>query len=199
MRNAVVLVCAVLVAAKVQGEVVNETATVANPGNAAEPSGECIPGGYGPCCECGAVDYSCQIGKYEVTAGQYTRFLNAAAATDTYGRYSMEMTDPWCGCNVQRGGSPGTYSYSVAGDWAERPVNFVSWGDAARFCNWLHNGQPVGPQDLGTTEDGSYYLNGATSNAALMAVVREEDATWVIPVGLRWAALDRITGRIAQR
>ena len=32
------------------------------------------------------------------------------------------------------------------------------------FINWLNNGQPVGPQDSQTTEDGSYTLNGATSN-----------------------------------
>jgi len=71
-------------------------------------------------------------------------------------------------------------------------VNFVSWGDAARFCNWLHNGQPTGQltgdpaQDAGLTEDGSYYLNGATGNAALMAIVREPDATWVIPSEDEW-------------
>ena len=49
---------------------------------------------------------------------------------------------------------------------SNRPVNYVSWGDACRFANWLHNGQPTGAQDLATTEDGAYYLNGATSDAA---------------------------------
>jgi formylglycine-generating enzyme required for sulfatase activity len=74
----------------------------------------------------------------------------------------------------------------VDADWVNRPVNEVSWGDAARFCNWLHNGQPTGSQDLTTTEDGSYYLNGAISDEALMAVVREPDATWVIPSQDEW-------------
>jgi hypothetical protein len=31
----------------------------------------------------GAVNYDYQIGKYDVTIGQYTAFLNAVAATDT--------------------------------------------------------------------------------------------------------------------
>ncbi|MHC5110450.1 MAG: hypothetical protein ACYTHJ_11290, partial [Planctomycetota bacterium] len=28
-----------------------------------------------------------------------------------------------------------------------KPVNFVSFFDAMRFVNWLHNGQPSGAQD----------------------------------------------------
>jgi sulfatase modifying factor 1 len=67
-------------------------------------------------------------------------------------------------------------------------VNYVSWADAARFANWLHNGQPTGAQDLTTTEDGSYFLNGIHENAdgQLEDVVREPDATWVIPTDNEW-------------
>ena len=39
----------------------------------------------------GAVGYAYSIGKYEVTVGQYTAFLNAVAATDTYGLYDSQM------------------------------------------------------------------------------------------------------------
>ena len=42
----------------------------------------------------------------------------------------------------------------------------MSWYDALRFCNWLHNGRPAGAQDNTTTEDGAYTLTGATSDAA---------------------------------
>lgn len=38
------------------------------------------------------------------------------------------------------------------------PIAYVSWFDAARFVNWLHNGQ-----GSGSTETGVYSLNGATS------------------------------------
>ena len=45
---------------------------VGNVGNAADP-----PPAYG------AVSYAYNIGKYDVTAGQYTAFLNAVAKTGT--------------------------------------------------------------------------------------------------------------------
>ncbi len=165
--------------------VVIETVTVGNPGNAGELSGEGA-GGWGPDRICGAVDYVYDIGTYEVTAGQYTAFLNAVAATDTYGLYNTSMWASSYGCKIERGGSSGSYAYGVAADWADRPVNYVSWGDAARFANWLHNGQPTGAQDLSTTEDGSYFLNGAMTNAELLAITREPDATWVIPSEDEW-------------
>ncbi|UCC29216.1 MAG: SUMF1/EgtB/PvdO family nonheme iron enzyme [Phycisphaerales bacterium] len=164
----------------VRAGVVIETVTVRNPGNSGELSGACVPGGEGPCRECGAVDYVYNLGKFQVTAGQYSEFLNAVAATDPHGLYNIDMWGIEAGCKIQRTGSSGSYSYSVAPDWADRPVNYVSWADAARFCNWLHNGRPDGAQDLTTTEDGSYYLG------PLMAVAREPDATWVIPSEDEW-------------
>ena len=59
-----------------------ETVHVGNPGNAGDRNGY------------GAVDYEYNIGKYEVTTGQYCEFLNAVAATDTYGVYNTLMGDP---------------------------------------------------------------------------------------------------------
>jgi len=167
--------------------VVIDTITAGNPGNA----NDTLSDGYG------GVAYTYNIGKYEVTAGQYTAFLNAVAAMDTYGLYSASMDSSAAGCQITQHGSSGSYWYdfsggtvevpgSTAADWADRPVNYVSWGDAARFANWLHNGQPRGAQDLTTTEDGSYYLDGATSSAELLAITREPDATWVIPSEDEW-------------
>ena len=176
---AVVLMLACLPSAK--AVVVIDTVPVGNPGNANDTHGD----GYG------GVAYTYNIGKYEVTAGQYTEFLNAAAVTDTYGLYSLSMADTTpgtygSGCNIVRSGVSGSYTYSVAANWANRPVNSITWDDAARFANWMHNGQPTGAQDLTTTEDGSYYLNGATTDEELMLVVRKPDATWVIPTEDEW-------------
>ena len=153
-----------------------------NPGNVGEWSGISY-GGEGPNGICGAVAYTFKIGKFEVTAGQYTTFLNAVAKTDTYGLYSTQMDTAVASmaCNIKRTGSSGNYTYSVASDWANRPVDNVSWGDAARFVNWLTNGRPTGVQNLATTEDGSYYLNGAIDDAGLMAVTRKANARYVIP------------------
>jgi sulfatase modifying factor 1 len=157
-----------------------EFVTVGDPGNTADT--RFVTPGYG------RVDYTYQIGKYDVTTGQYCEFLNAVAVTDTYGLYnpSMDTANDQFGCNIKRGGAPGSYSYSVATKWADRPVNFVSWGDAARFCNWLTNDQPSGLQALDTTEDGAYYLNGAASREELMTVTRKANAKYVIPTEDEW-------------
>jgi len=162
-----------------------ETVPVGNPGNAGELSGAGA-GGSSDDRICGAVGYSYNIGKYEVTAGQYTAFLNAVAATDTHQLYNPYMASSPYGCQIQQIGSPGSYTYSVAPDYADRPVNLVSWGDAARFANWLHNGQPTGAESLATTEDGAYYLNGATTDSALIAVSRETDWKWAITSEDEW-------------
>ncbi len=57
-------------------------------------------------------------------------------------------------------GSSGSYTYSVI-DSPIKPITYVSWGDAVRFTNWLYNGQPTGAEGNGTTETGSYTLNGS--------------------------------------
>lgn len=127
----------------------------------------------------GSVAYEYQIGKHEVTLGQYCAFLNAVAASDPLALYAEGML-------IQRGGSPGTYTYSVSAEVVNRPVDRVSWGSALRFINWLENDQPTGAPAAGTTEDGSYYLNGATSSAQLGVVERKPGAGWVLPTEDEW-------------
>jgi sulfatase modifying factor 1 len=53
-------------------------------------------------------------------------------------------------------------------------------------ANWLSNGQPPGAQNASTTEDGSYALNGATTQAQLMGVTRKANAIWAIPTEDEW-------------
>ena len=132
----------------------------------------------------GRVDYDYNIGKYDVTAKEYCEFLNAVAkVSDTYGLYNTKMNVAVNGegCNIVRSLQAGKYTYNVADDWANRPVNFVSWGDAARFCNWLQNGQKIGNEDASTTETGTYALNGANTDALLSAVTRNPSAKYFIP------------------
>lgn len=106
----------------------------------------------------GRVDYNFNIGTYEVTAGQYTAFLNAVAATDPNGLYSPNQALLTVGSGITRSGVSGSYAYSVDPAFMNRPVNYVHSRNAARFANWLHNGQPTGPQNATTTEDGAYTL-----------------------------------------
>ena len=48
--------------------------------------------------------------------------------------------------------------YSVTPGFESKPVIYVSFWDALRFANWLHNGEPTGAQDVTTTEDGAYTI-----------------------------------------
>jgi formylglycine-generating enzyme required for sulfatase activity len=137
----------------------------------------------------GVVGYEYNMGKYDVTAGQYCEFLNAVAKqSDPYGLYdpSMNVAATGLGCNIIRSGGAGNYRYTVAQDWANRPVNYVSWGDAARFCNWLQKGQPTGVEGTATTETGAYALNGANTDALLMQVTRDLNAKYFIPNLNEW-------------
>jgi formylglycine-generating enzyme required for sulfatase activity len=116
---------------------------VGNPGNAADEST-----GYG------AVAYAYKISKYEVTNAQYGAFLNAKGASNSGAIYSSSMT----GTGITQTGSSGNFTYSVTSGFENKPVVYVSWFDAARFANWMMNGQGSGDM-----ESGAYTLNGATS------------------------------------
>ncbi len=170
---------ACLLSASIANAVVIETVPVGNPGNAADTRYDAA--GFG------AVDYTYSIGKYEVTAGQYTEFLNAVAGVDAYGLYNPNMWSSQYGCKIERsGGGTATdlYTYTVAGEYAKRPVNYVSFWDSCRFANWLHNGQPSGTQDISTTEDGAYTLTaqGIINNT----VTRNGDWQWAVTSEDEW-------------
>jgi formylglycine-generating enzyme required for sulfatase activity len=112
------------------------------------------------------VAYEYQIGKYHVTIGQYTAFLNAVAVTDTYSLYNANMATNLNVAGIAQAGVSGSFTYSVitnGGISVNRPITYVSWWDAARFSNWMANGQPTGAQSSTTTENGAYNVNGATS------------------------------------
>ena len=150
-----------------------ETVTVGDAGNAADATGF------------GAVNYEFNIGKYEVTIGQYTTFLNSVASvtSDSYivGLWNVNITSNLNIAGISRSGS-GTlaspYSYSVIGS-GNRPITYVSWFDAARFANWMNNGATNGA----STKTGAYTLNGATSGVGF---AKNAGATWWIPNDDEW-------------
>jgi formylglycine-generating enzyme required for sulfatase activity len=145
--------------------------TVGNPGNANDTVGT----GYG------AVATSYQIGKYDVTIGQYAAFLNAVAATDTYSLYNSSMGSDLNNAGITQNNESGSFTYSVidnGGDSSNRPITYVSWFDAARFANWMTNGQ-----GNSSTETGAYTLNGATTGDAVAA---NPGASFSVPTENQW-------------
>ena len=139
--------------------------TVGDPGNTADTTGDPNPAG--------AVATSFQIMKYEFTNQQYTDFLNSVAATDTYSLYNANMDSDARG-GITQSGASGSFTYSVKTNMGDKPVNFVSWFDAARVSNWLMNGGT----SSSSTETGAYTLNGATSGNAPAV---SSGATFYIP------------------
>lgn len=183
-----VLVCVVaMVCAAAEGATV-QTVKIGNPYNTADT--RYVASGLG------RVEYTYSIGQYEVTAAQYTEFLNAVGGVDSYGLYHTGMWTGYSGCKIERYAGNGTagnpYMYRVAADRANRPVQSVSWLDAVRFANWMHNGRLTGAQDSGTTEDGAYNLvgthgkDGYELTVAVGGVTREDDAKWALPSHDEW-------------
>jgi formylglycine-generating enzyme required for sulfatase activity len=162
------------------------TVPIGNPGNPADTRYD--PNGVG------SVPYAFRMGVTEVTIAQYTEFLNSVAASDPHFLYP-ELYFPLQG--IDRSGTPGSYTYSIRPNWvgtgpggtdytyANKPIVGISWYKAARFVNWLHNGQPNGPQAANTTEDGAYTLVGKTSTE-LEALTRNPGARWWLPNENEW-------------
>lgn len=123
----------------------------------------------------GSVSYEYQISQYLVTNYEYSEFLNAVAASDTYGLYSTSMSSsisPFVSGGINRSGSNGSYVYSVKTNMGNKPVNWVSWFNALRYCNWLTNGKPIGLQNPQTTENGSYQLYGINDGSVSRSVYK---------------------------
>ncbi|MCX5740551.1 MAG: SUMF1/EgtB/PvdO family nonheme iron enzyme [Proteobacteria bacterium] len=175
MRGLFVLVA--LFAAQPAGALDIQWVEVSDPGNAADAAVNCL----NVTADCGSVPYAYDISQYEITNEQYVAFLNAVATTtDTYGLYSSDMDVALLG-GITQSGSPGSYTYAAKSGRENEPVVFVSWYDALRFANWLHNGQPTGVQGPATTEDGAYTFSGATTSSA-----RNAGALSFLPTENEW-------------
>jgi len=146
-----------------------EWVTVGDAGNAADTD----PSGFGD------VPEAFRIMKYEFTNQQYVDFLNSVAASDSYNMYAptAQGGDPRCG--VIRSGVSGSYTYAVKANMGDKPVNAVSAFDAARVCNWLHNGAT----GTSSTETGAYTLNGQTTGVFPQP---NPGATYTVPTEDQW-------------
>ena len=132
----------------------------------------------------GAVGYEFRLSTKETTVAQYTEFLNAVAKyipQDTPTEKYDYLRDLWqkgmengyvLGQTISRAQDPvsGAYSYTATIGRENFPVAYTTWFAAARFANWMHNGQPLATASSADpgTETGAYTLNGAYENEVIL-------------------------------
>jgi formylglycine-generating enzyme len=147
--------------------------TVGDPGNTADTTGAPNPAG--------AVADSFRIMKFEFQNSQYADFLNAVdpSGTNPNAVYNANMgSNARGGISFTSGAASGS-KYAIRTNMGDKPVNFVSWFDAARVANWLHNGQ-----GSGSTETGAYTLVGGQTSGTAPAV--NSGASYFLPTEDQW-------------
>jgi autotransporter-associated beta strand protein len=100
----------------------------------------------------GTVAYEYRIMKFEWTNNQYIDYLNAVdpEGTSPYDIWNYQMVTYAQG-GITKTGTVNGARYVAKENYGTKPVTQVSWSDAARVANWLHNGA----QTYGTTASGS--------------------------------------------
>jgi len=107
----------------------------------------------GPACQLvGGVDYRYGIGQFEVTVGQWVKFLNTV---DPSGRDPHDLYDPtessagwpkYGQIDTSSRSGPGRHYSTAYSEWADKPYGFANFLRAARFVNSLYNGRVLSKQ-----------------------------------------------------
>ena len=117
----------------------------------------------------GAVDYAFEIGSHRVSNAGYCSFLNAVARKeDPHGLHHPKMRIR----RVRSETEQETFDHHPDPGTSHLAVTYVSWFDAARYCNWLHGGK---------TERGTYNFSDATK-----AIPRAKGARIFLPTEDEW-------------
>ena len=193
-RLAAAMLVAVLAGRPVTAQVTFDWATVGNPGNAPDTLVMTKPNGSQPgdgTSGYGSVGYTYRISKTHVTNAQYVTFLNAV---DLNGANSLLYTANMT--NLTIGGTPyPAYTggidrnlaaaegsrYSVKTGQENYPIVHINWSRAARFVNWLANGQGAGG-----TESGVYDMSVFVGNSFATPPPRAANATMFLPSENEW-------------
>ncbi len=141
----------------------------------------------------GSVHYAFRIGQCEVNNSQYAQFLNVVdpGGSNNLQLYSAQMAVSARGGITNTAAATTGAHYSVRSNMGDKPVNFVSYWDAARFVNWLHNGQGPGGTESGAYDLPSLYPTNAT-------VARQPGARYFLPSEDEWYKAAYFDGGLKQ-
>ncbi|MCC7389124.1 MAG: SUMF1/EgtB/PvdO family nonheme iron enzyme [Phycisphaerales bacterium] len=103
----------------------------------------------------GAVDHRYRMSETELTVSQWVEFVQA------YGPYADDPSDPRLTSDYVMGSYDGDEPVYWAKPGYENLPASMSWRYAARFCNWMHNGQV---NEAWAFESGAYDTSTFTSN-----------------------------------
>jgi sulfatase modifying factor 1 len=185
----VALLAAATMVSPAHADVTIEWVTVGNPGNAPDTLVMNKPNGVNPgdgTSGYGSVDYEFRISKHYVTNTQYVSYLNTVDPTGTNSLlYIANMTDTviggvshpaYSGGILRDPGAPAGNRYSVKPGQGNLPAVHINWARAARYVNWLANGQ--GP---GGTETGVYDMSVFATTSFATPPPRAENAQFFLP------------------
>jgi hypothetical protein len=150
--------------------------------------------------------FSIPAGDYRSSTRSDTVIMNEDLASITI------FTDPLLTSNSQvyskrdgiiKNTAGSNFYFTVKPGFENKPANFIGWLDAARFCNWMHNGMPTGVMAASSTEDGAYdltgevWFNGSITKTNSTKLKRKPNAKWFLPNPNEWykaAYYDRSAG-----
>lgn len=133
----------------------------------------------------GKVDYDYRIGRTEITTAQWMEFVNTFGPQDE--QYRLD--------GAIRSGFTFDVGYTGPGyrvvlnpflpNAAQQPVVGITWYNAARYCNWLHNGKS---SSLSSLDDGAYDTRtwGRNPDNTLRDQPHKADAKYWIPTMDEW-------------
>ena len=135
----------------------------------------------------GTVSYQYHIGATEVTNAQYAAFLNAVdpGGSNPHDVYNPNMTNA-TGFAVVKGGidyipaAADGSKYAAKPNYGDKPVNYVTFNDAARFANWVMTGD---------TENGFYTFSDThtITSQGIHGPDQHSSMNWVaIPTEQEW-------------
>ena len=144
----------------------------------------------------GSVEYAYRIAKQNVTNSQYVTFLNAV---DPSGANALDLWKSSMSEHVVGGVGPQTATtggidrtltaaegsrYAAKPGQEQFPAVWVRWTAAARFVNWLSNGQTTGGTEAGVY-DMSVFIDNPMGSFATPPP-RAADATLFLPSENEW-------------
>lgn len=156
-------------------------ATIGAVGNAAYT-------GPGPRSGRGSVNYQYKISKLEITTSQWLEFTNTfSTQTDAY-NFTKFGPSIWGATFDPTYIGPGVSYRLRQGDpnAGMRPVGGISWRDAARYCNWLHNGKSSNLASLITGAYDTTTFGGNRSTGYTDASTHLPGAKFWIPTLDEW-------------